>query len=174
LNELSDFYQKNSIDAIVTEPYLGSSKIKYFDENKIKKELGFLEELYFQAFKEFKKILKPDGVIVTYGAMSRKPLLIPAGPLIFQNLSFKGFWISDWYNKTSPNSPERTEMLEHILTWYSEGRLKPVKSFHIDLLFDFEGSKEKKAGESEIKEFIKGFCEVNLLLNKGKCILRFI
>lgn len=61
---LSDYYSPNSIDGIVTEPFLGDPRIKFFDENKVKKEVGFLEELYFQAFKEFKKVLKSGGKIV--------------------------------------------------------------------------------------------------------------
>jgi len=49
-----------SIDAIITEPYLGPQRGK-FDVQKIIKEL---EKLYSASLEEFKKILKPDGRIV--------------------------------------------------------------------------------------------------------------
>lgn len=119
------------------------------------------------AVADMAKVMKPDGVVVTYGAMSRRPLTIPAGALIFQNLSFKGFWVTKWYSKTLADSPERREMLENILRWYDEGRLMPVKSFHIDVR---EGSGE---GGTEVKKFIKDYCE-GKVMNKGKCIMRFI
>ena len=41
--------------------------------------------------------LAPGGVIVTYGAMARQPLRIPNGQLIFQDIAWRGFWISRWY-----------------------------------------------------------------------------
>lgn len=46
--------------------------------------------------------LAPDGVIVTYGAMARQPLRIPNGLLIFKNLSWRGFWITKWYQGAPP------------------------------------------------------------------------
>ncbi|MFA6394214.1 MAG: DNA methyltransferase [Patescibacteria group bacterium] len=58
--ELSKFIAPNSIDAIVTEPYLGPQRGNV-DIRKIKKEL---ESLYGQALREFKKVLKPDGKVV--------------------------------------------------------------------------------------------------------------
>ena len=47
------------------------------------------------------KALASGGTVVTYGAMSRQPLRIPNGLLIFQDLRWRGFWISQWY-RTAP------------------------------------------------------------------------
>ncbi len=47
------------------------------------------------------KALAPGGTIVTYGAMSRQPLRIPNGLLIFQDIRWRGFWISQWYRNAS-------------------------------------------------------------------------
>jgi tRNA G10 N-methylase Trm11 len=58
--ELSQFIKPKSVDAIITEPYLGPQRGK-IDVKKIKNELG---ELYSKSFIEFKKILKPRGRIV--------------------------------------------------------------------------------------------------------------
>ena len=41
--------------------------------------------------------LAPGGVVVTYGAMARQPLRIPNGQLIFQDIAWRGFWVSRWY-----------------------------------------------------------------------------
>lgn len=55
---------ENSIDAIITEPFLGSSNLKHFSPERVEEEIRTLEKLYFSAFLEFKKILKSDGKIV--------------------------------------------------------------------------------------------------------------
>ncbi|HTX87030.1 MAG TPA: methyltransferase domain-containing protein [Candidatus Nanoarchaeia archaeon] len=59
-SELAQKIKLNSIDAIVTEPYLGPQRGK-FDPVKNKIEL---EKLYSASLAEFKKILKADGRIV--------------------------------------------------------------------------------------------------------------
>jgi len=61
---LSNRLASNSIDAIVTEPFLGSSKSKYFSLPEIKGEIEKLSKLYIDAFSQFKIVLKNDGVIV--------------------------------------------------------------------------------------------------------------
>lgn len=108
------------------------------------------------------KIMATDGVIVTYGAMSRRPLTIPASALIFKNLTFKGFWVTSWYQKSGVDA-ERSQMLDDILNWYSDGRLKPVKSFWLDV----------KEDDGDVKKFMKDSWE-GKGGNKGKCLMRFI
>ena len=58
--ELSKFIKPKSIDAVVTEPYLGPQRGKV-DFNKTIKEL---EDLYGKSLAEFKKVLKPGGRVV--------------------------------------------------------------------------------------------------------------
>jgi tRNA G10 N-methylase Trm11 len=58
--EISKNIAKNSIDAIITEPYLGPQRGKH-DINKTIREL---ENIYSTALREFAKILKPDGRVV--------------------------------------------------------------------------------------------------------------
>jgi trans-2-enoyl-CoA reductase len=45
------------------------------------------------------KAVAPGAKIVTYGAMSKQPLRIGNGLLIFKDLSFHGYWISRWYQE---------------------------------------------------------------------------
>jgi trans-2-enoyl-CoA reductase len=45
--------------------------------------------------------LAPGGTHVTFGAMSRQPLRIPNGLLIFKDLRWRGFWITQWYREAS-------------------------------------------------------------------------
>lgn len=47
------------------------------------------------------KTLGFSGTLVTYGAMSKQPLSIPNGLLIFHQIQLKGFWITPWQQKAS-------------------------------------------------------------------------
>ncbi|MFH0955939.1 MAG: methyltransferase domain-containing protein [Candidatus Falkowbacteria bacterium] len=58
--QISKQIQPNSVDAIITEPYLGPQRGN-LEIDKIKPEL---EKLYSKSLREFHKILKPNGRIV--------------------------------------------------------------------------------------------------------------
>jgi len=58
--KLSQIIKPQSIDAIITEPYLGPQRGKI----DIKKTARELEQLYAKSLSEFSKILKPNGRIV--------------------------------------------------------------------------------------------------------------
>lgn len=55
--------------------------------------------------------LCPGATLVTYGAMSRKPLRVSNGHLIFKDLIVRGFWVSRWL-KEAPR--------EEVCAMYSE------------------------------------------------------
>jgi trans-2-enoyl-CoA reductase len=54
------------------------------------------------------KTLTSDGTMVTYGAMSLRPLSIPNGMFIFKNLRFTGFWVNKWYDAATPEQRQET------------------------------------------------------------------
>jgi len=64
VRNLSKTIFSQKIDAIITEPYLGSPQLKYFNPRQIKNETRKIESLYLDAFREFKKILSKEGVVV--------------------------------------------------------------------------------------------------------------
>lgn len=45
------------------------------------------------------RALGAGGVLVTYGGMSKQPFMIGAGPLIFKDLQYRGFWVSRWFRE---------------------------------------------------------------------------
>jgi trans-2-enoyl-CoA reductase len=47
-------------------------------------------------------LLKDEGIHITYGAMSRQKVSVPNRFLIFQNLTFTGFWLSRWMQRAGP------------------------------------------------------------------------
>ncbi|KAG0132036.1 hypothetical protein HOY82DRAFT_518394 [Tuber indicum] len=69
------------------------------------------------------KLLDTGGHLVTYGAMSKKPLTLGASLLIFKDLHFHGFWVSRWSDQ---HPAEKEAMLEEISRYISSGELKDV------------------------------------------------
>ena len=68
------------------------------------------------------KCLASDGMMVTYGAMSLKPLCIPNGMLIFKNLKFTGFWVNKWYDNATPE--QRAETFAPLFDMAKRGLLR--------------------------------------------------
>lgn len=58
--KLAESFKENSVDAVITEPYLGPQR-GWHDLKEVSREL---ESLYGAALKEFAKILKPHGRVV--------------------------------------------------------------------------------------------------------------
>lgn len=64
VRRLSEKLLPRSVDAVVTEPYLGPPLQGNEPPEKIEQIIKELSALYLDAFREFKKILKPAGKIV--------------------------------------------------------------------------------------------------------------
>lgn len=79
--ELTKIIKPNSIDTIVTEPYLGPQREKI----NIKQTITELNKLYSDALKEFKKVLLSDGRIIMIWPIFNKN--------IFLNPDINGFKI---------------------------------------------------------------------------------
>ena len=63
VTNISHEVENKTIDAIVTEPFLGTPK-KGFSLNQVNYEIKNIENLYLRSFGEFKKILKKNSVVV--------------------------------------------------------------------------------------------------------------
>jgi NADPH:quinone reductase-like Zn-dependent oxidoreductase len=71
------------------------------------------------------KLLREGGTHITYGAMGRKPLTIPNGLLIFQDLRVCGLWVTRWVE----NAPaeEIRSVYQNLAARVAGGRLvQPV------------------------------------------------
>ena len=85
------------------------------------------------------KLLANGGTHITYGAMGRKPLTIPNGPLIFGDIRFRGLWVSGWMEKSPREEVEAiyAELAEHLLA----GTLRQA----VDCVFPLENYREALA-----------------------------
>ena len=66
-------------------------------------------------------VLANGGSVVTYGAMSRQALKIPNGLLIFKDLRFRGFWVTNWYKNAS--AEDRAAMFARLFDLVGRGRI---------------------------------------------------
>lgn len=64
-----------------------------------------------------------NGVLVTYGAMSREPLTIPNAALIFKDIAFRGFWVSKWSKEHTLH--QREQMYNELFELMATGQFKP-------------------------------------------------
>ncbi len=73
--------------------------------------------------------LATSGTLVTYGAMSRHPLRIPNGLLIFKDIRFRGFWITSWMGRAMAD--ERNAMFDELFALAQRGTLHtPVERIY--------------------------------------------
>ncbi|KAG5446134.1 Enoyl-[acyl-carrier-protein] reductase, mitochondrial [Clonorchis sinensis] len=78
------------------------------------------------------KALAEGGTLVSYGGMSRNPMSIPVGPLIFRDLRLRGFWMSAWIQKEHPS---RVGLMHRQLSdWFTRNLIQP--SPFMDVPFD--------------------------------------
>ncbi|TVY35079.1 Enoyl-[acyl-carrier-protein] reductase, mitochondrial [Lachnellula subtilissima] len=94
------------------------------------------------------KQLSSGGHLVTYGGMSKAPVELPTGLLIFKDLKFSGFWVSRWSDE---NPAEKKRTVEEILEWTRKGEFKdiPVQEMRWDWDTKAEKLKEGVAGTLE-------------------------
>ena len=62
------------------------------------------------------------STVVTFGAMSLRPLKMPNGLLIFKDLRFRGIWINKWYNNATID--QRMETFRQLFEMAKRGLLK--------------------------------------------------
>lgn len=93
--------------------------------------------------------------LVTYGAMSRQPLKIPNGLLIFKNISLHGFWLRHWKETASRSEVRATyEKLAGYLA--AEVLHTPVhKVFQLDQAPEaiVEAAQENRSGKVLLRMF---------------------
>ncbi|KAI4225885.1 MAG: hypothetical protein L6R36_003593 [Xanthoria steineri] len=105
------------------------------------------------------KTLGAGGTMVTYGAMSKSPLRVGAGMLIFKDLRFVGFWVSKWADRFPE---ERKKTIDEVLDLIRGGNFKDVPM--VEVPWSYETKKE------ELLDAVQGTLEG---FRKGKGLFKF-
>lgn len=73
--------------------------------------------------------LAQGGKMITFGAMSRQPLKLPTGLLIFKDIQALGFWMTRWYEKATEE--DRRAMFAELFELAKTGAFKtPVERIY--------------------------------------------
>lgn len=99
------------------------------------------------------KYVSPGGTVVTYGAMSKQPLALPASMLIFKDMRFTGFWVSKWSDQ-HPDLKKQT--VNDILRLTREGRFKDIPVEECSWGWKTEDETLKKAVQGTLGGFRAG------------------
>lgn len=120
IDELKDYLTRLGATVVVTEEELRKSKtVKALPSPRLA-----LNCVSGRSGTEILRQLEHGGVMVTYGGMSRQPVIGPVGSLIFNDLTLRGFWMTQW-NKEHFSDPQRQQMLDDLFQLAKGGKLKP-------------------------------------------------
>ncbi|MBT8038020.1 MAG: 2-enoyl thioester reductase domain-containing protein [Verrucomicrobiae bacterium] len=93
--------------------------------------------------------LAPQGLHVTYGAMSRRSLKVPNKFLIFKRIQLHGFWVTQWIKENDPAIV--CETYQKLAQWMIDQNLsQPIdSSFPLDHIHDAitRANQDKRAGK---------------------------
>ena len=100
------------------------------------------------------KLLKDGATHITYGAMSRRPVTVPNGPLIFRDIIVRGLWITKWIENAPLEEVRRIygELAERVA---AEEVVQKVDSLH------------------DIKDFRKALARLDERDRDGKVLFHF-
>jgi len=106
--------------AVFPENYLGTPKMKQLMNDIPQPKLG-LNMIGGSSATEMIRNLRDGGTLVTYGGMSKRPVTVPTGAFIFNDINLRGFWLTRWLETHSIE--ERQKMLQTIYDLYRQQKL---------------------------------------------------
>uniref|UniRef100_A0A3G5ARC9 Enoyl-[acyl-carrier-protein] reductase, mitochondrial n=1 Tax=Tetranychus truncatus TaxID=93132 RepID=A0A3G5ARC9_9ACAR len=92
--------------------------------------------------------LADEATMVIYGTMTKKPIAVPAGPTIFKQLRFVGFWLAKVYRG---NPEEYHRMSNELVSMFKSGQLKAPKVVPVKMEDYLEAFEKSTNGFSEGK-----------------------
>ncbi|EFO86035.1 CRE-MECR-1 protein [Caenorhabditis remanei] len=116
LDELVKELKNLGADDVITQEELYGRKKKFPGVKLALNCVGGRSSLFLAS------LLDHGGCMVTYGGMSKQPVDCPTGPLIFKDISLRGFWMSRWYD--IQKTPEkRQDMYKELAEWMKSGEI---------------------------------------------------
>ncbi|CDO51550.1 hypothetical protein DV451_000844 [Geotrichum candidum] len=98
--------------------------------------------------------LSVNGHHVTYGAMSKQPVTIGAGPFIFKNITFHGYWLSA---RAQADPVGRNKALKEILGLVAQGKLQAAPALEHKISADKTDAENTEIARKVFKDYSKGF-----------------
>ena len=127
LAELVEELKAMGADHVVTEEFTRTPAMKEFMKSLGQAPKLALNGVGGKSATELLRHIGQKGVMVTYGGMSRQPVVVPTGVFIFKEVSCIGYWNSQWTIEND-KSPARDEMFEDLCDMIRECKLIPPPS----------------------------------------------
>ncbi|KAF2999527.1 mitochondrial 2-enoyl thioester reductase [Neopestalotiopsis sp. 37M] len=99
------------------------------------------------------KSLGTSANLVTYGGMSRQPVALPTGLLIFKDIRFVGFWLSRWADR---NTADKARTANEILGLVREGKFRDTPVVDVPWSWDTEETSLTEAVQGTLEGFRQG------------------
>lgn len=99
------------------------------------------------------RALGEGATMVSYGGMSKQPVALPLGLLIFKDIRFLGFWLSKWNERDVSG---RKHMIEDILSLIRAGKFRDVPVEEVKWDWETEEATLKNAVQQGLSGFRKG------------------
>ncbi|KAM3421181.1 hypothetical protein BST61_g1590 [Cercospora zeina] len=99
------------------------------------------------------KHLAPGSPVVTYGAMSKQPVQLPMGLLIFKDINFHGFWVSRWADK---NPQQKEDCVNEILNLTRQGKFQDIPMDPVTWNYDTKQDELVGAVQGTLEGFRSG------------------
>lgn len=146
-SEIVDELTGYGADYVVTEDQLRDVEVMTPILKQIGKPKLFLNCVSGKNATSCHRILDYGGYSITYGFMSKQPLILGAQSM-FRNHQVKFFWVSQWYKeRESSRRDEISNMLNELADMFKTGILKPKTTTMIsfeDRNIAFSGSNNTK------------------------------
>ena len=150
IEQLKTYLKSLGATEVLTEEEIRTTTL--FKEGKLPKPKLAFNCVGGKSATEVTRHLADKGVMVTYGGMSREPVVAATAALIFKDIAFRGFWMTRW-TKENPQSPERQEMFKELCELMEQKKfvapvheLVPLKNFKnaAEAALNFKGFTGKK------------------------------
>lgn len=112
IDELRTYLKSLGAAEVLTEEQVRTTQI--FKSGQFKKPRLGLNCVGGKSSTEMVRHLGDKAALVTYGGMSREPVIAPTAALIFKDIAFRGFWMTRW-TKENQSSPERDAMFDELI-----------------------------------------------------------
>ncbi|XP_071964259.1 enoyl-[acyl-carrier-protein] reductase, mitochondrial-like [Antedon mediterranea] len=132
IDELKDHMYSLGANIVVTDSELRMSSPEKLLPGLPRPKLG-LNAVGGKSAISLMKYLQHGGTMVTYGGMSKQPVTVPTGMLIFNNIKVVGYWMTRWHDR-NPNSVEAERMFDELCQWAKEGRLQIPRHRLVNIL----------------------------------------
>lgn len=120
IDDLKAYLKNLGATYVLTEEELRSTNI--FKDKLIEKPMLALNCVGGKSSLEMLRHLQHSGSMVTYGGMSREPVIIPTSAFIFKNISSFGFWMTAWSDKA--NADEKDKMMTDLISLMCDQKVK--------------------------------------------------